>query len=230
MKNKRLWITVIILFIIAACWWVIYWLFFWNLENREKNSNLCFDAISQKIDEDAWWFAESTVSMEEDLFANLFDNKTHYLWNASYLWKDYSYTCVVDWSWKVDINRTILWDDEESCETKYQSWLEENWANSNEDIEWVSYEYEANVFYSPIVNWCVWNSTVTIINPEYNRIEIVYDIYDLDHQESLFHDREDTENFSYGYGMTLEDLKNESTSEMDYHKKLEYFWAPSEMM
>jgi hypothetical protein len=37
------------------------------------------------------------------------------------------------------------------------------------------------------------------------------------------HDREDTENFSYGYGMTLEDLKNESTSEMDYHKKLEYF-------
>ena len=103
MKNKRLWITVIILFIIAACWWVIYWLFFWNLENREKNSNLCFDAISQKIDEDAWWFAESTVSMEEDLFANLFDSKTHYLWNASYLWKDYSYTCVVDWSWKVDI-------------------------------------------------------------------------------------------------------------------------------
>ena len=222
-KTYSIWLTILLLLfvVLACCWYFLDWCF----KSISENSTVCMDKVQEYIEETEWWFVSSYITIDSASLGNLFKKVYIYEWTAKYSWKKYSFSCEVEDGSVINLDWKDEWDDEYYvCHEKYKDWLKDYDSSNNESFEGVDFEYDAEIFYSSVVEGCVWYSIQTVRNSNDNRTEIIYDIYDLDHEESLFHDREDTDNLSDPSEMSIEEFLADSSVKKDFQEKMTYFW------
>lgn len=210
-QSCRIWTAcavIVLLLIIAGGVWK-------NQTNIREYSTLCVEQIHADK-------GENFVNITEAK-GNLLGSKYFYQWTISTDWMIYNFSCLVK------NNETIVEYEEQGvdeyrqCHEKYAAWLDENGYTNNESTPEVDYSYEAEVFYSPMLEACLWWTTFTTYVKEDNHTEIVYYIYNLDTQETIFQEREDTNNLSDPTQMSPEQFLRESAAREDFLNKLEYY-------
>ena len=209
---------VILFALFVVCIAIIVWVFWfiWNEKSISKNSTYCMDKIRWEL----WEQLSNVVLMYVDN-----SELWKYVYSGSVSFNDeiYFFSCVVFDKDNVDLKLNSVESDDDKCNEKFIHWVESNWKINNDVVDDVDYRYDAQVFYSPVTESCVWWTTLAEYDNKYKSAKVEYNIYDLEKDWRIFQDKKDTMSFTGKTFWNIEEFLENALVNEDILEKLEYY-------
>lgn len=148
-----------------------------------------------------------------------------YVYSGSLSYDDNSYvfSCIVEDEDNVDLKLDKIVSDDGDCEWKFIHWVESNWKINNEVVDDVDFRYDAQVFYSPVTQSCVWWTTLAEYDKMYEYAKVEYNIYDLEKDWKLFHVVKNSSDITGVAFSNIEQFLENDLVNKDIFEKLDYY-------